>query len=71
MVEPNKREIYGMYAPSYDVTFVMEEYFTAEGVPVSLEVKGFYYGEPNEYCNEKYYGVLKADLTEVFTTNKE
>lgn len=71
MTKPNKKEVYGMYCPNYDVTFVMEEYFTDEGVPISLEVKGFYYGEPNEYGNEKYYGVLKADLGAIFVTDKK
>ena len=71
MIKPNKREVYGMYAPSYDITFIMEEYFTDDGVPISLEVKGFYYGEPNEYCNKEYYGDLKADFGAIFVTDKE
>lgn len=59
-----KKEVYGMYAPAYDITFVMEEYFTDEGEPVSLEVKGFYYGEPTEHDNKTFYGDLKADFSD-------
>lgn len=59
-----KTEVYGMYAPNYDITFVMEEKFTDDDEPVSLEVKGFYYGEPNEYCNKTFYGDLIAHFND-------
>ena len=51
-----KSEIYGVYALHDDITFVMEEKFTVDGEPYSLEVKGFYYGEPDEQCNKTFYG---------------
>ena len=57
-----KKTVYGVYAPDHDITFVMEEYFTDDGEPVSLEVKGFYYSEPDEHSNRTYYGDLKAEL---------
>jgi hypothetical protein len=56
-----KKEVYGIYAPDHDITFVMEECFV-NGEPVSLEVKGFYYGEPTELDNKTFYGDLKADF---------
>lgn len=57
-----KKEVYGIYAPDHDITFVMEECFTDDGELVSLEVKGFYYGEPTEHYNKIFYGDLKADV---------
>ena len=42
----------------------MEECFTDDGEPVSLEVKGFYYGEPTEHDNKTFYGDLKADFSD-------
>lgn len=56
------REVYGIYAPDHDITFVMEEYFTDDGEPISLEVKGFYYGEPTELDNKTFYGDLRANF---------
>lgn len=56
------KEVYGIYAPDHDITFVMEKRFTDDGEPVSLEVKGFYYGEPTENANRTFYGDLKADF---------
>jgi hypothetical protein len=55
-------EIYGIYAKSHDITFVMKECFDDTGEPLSLEVIGFYYGEPNERDNKMFSGDLKADF---------
>lgn len=59
-----KTEVYGIYAPNYDITFVMEEKFTDDGEPHSLEVKGFYYGEPDEQSNKTFYGDLIAHFSD-------
>jgi hypothetical protein len=55
-------EVYGIYAKSHDITFVMKECFDDTGEPLSLEVVGFYYGEPNERDNKLFSGDLKADF---------
>ena len=55
-------EIYGIYAKSHDITFVMKECFDDTGEPLSLEVIGFYYGEPNERDNKLFSNDLKADF---------
>ena len=55
-------EVYGIYAKSHDITFVMKECFDDTGEPLSLEVTGFYYGEPNERDNKLFSGDLKADF---------
>lgn len=52
--------VYGVYASNHDLTFVMEEKFTDDGRPYSLEVKGFYHGEPNDIDNEVFYDDLIA-----------
>lgn len=60
-----KKIVYGIYAPDHNITFVMEKYFTDNGEPISLEVKGFYYGEPTEFDNKTFYGDLKADFIDM------
>ena len=55
-----RTEIYGIYQRNYDITFVMEEKFTNDDEPVSLEVVGFYYGEPDDELNKEFYGKTKA-----------
>lgn len=59
-----KKVVYGVYAPDHNLTFVMEECFTDNGEFVSLEVKGFYCGEPTEDDNKTFYGNLKADFSD-------
>ena len=55
-----RTEVYGIYAPDHDITFVMEEKYTDDGEPYSLEVKGFYHGEPTDRDNKVFYGDLIA-----------
>jgi hypothetical protein len=55
-----RTEIYGVYSREYDITFIMEEKFTNDNEPVTLEVKGFYYGEPDDRFNKEYYGKTKC-----------
>ena len=57
------REVFGMYCKEYDMTFIVEQEFDNEGEPKSLEVKGLYYGEPEEGQNLKFYGDLVIDYT--------
>ena len=66
-----KTEIYGVYASDHDITFVMEEKFTDDGEPYSLEVKGFYYGEPTEAYNKVFYGDLIAHFGAEEVTKKK
>lgn len=60
-----KKVVYGVYAPDHDLTFIMEECITRDNEPISLEVKGFYYGEPNDYDNQTFYGDYKADFSDL------
>jgi hypothetical protein len=53
-------KVYGVYAPEHDLTFVMEEKFTDSGEPYTLEVKGFYYGAPDDEATKIFYGDLIA-----------
>lgn len=55
----NKR-IFGMYCPDYDITFIMEEVHTEKGD--TLEVKGFYFGEPNDEDNKTFYNDTICEL---------
>ena len=48
--------IYEVYAKEYDMTFIIEEDDN------TVEVKGFYFGEPNADDTELFYGKLKAEI---------
>ena len=54
-----RKEIYDCYSPSGDITFIMEDTYK-NGEIVSTEVKGFYYGEPDEKSTKDFYGKRKA-----------
>ena len=43
---------------------ITKEKFTDDGEPYSLEVKGFYYGEPDEQSNKTFYGDLIAHFSD-------
>lgn len=47
-------KVYTVYSNEGDMTFIMEE----EGN--RIEVKGFYFGEPDEELTKQYYGDLVA-----------
>lgn len=49
-----------VYAPSADITFLMEEVRDENGAPVSTECVGWYYGEPDEESTKTFIGQLKA-----------
>ena len=53
------KEIYTCYDPLADITFIMED-VSKDGKWVSTEVKGFYYGEPQDEMTEHFYNNLKA-----------
>lgn len=54
------KKLESCYSPSYDITFIMEETYK-DGEIISSEVKGFYYGEPDEEATEYFNGKLKAE----------
>lgn len=60
-MEKTYKVITAVYSNEGDMTFVLREEYTTEGDPVSTEVVGFYYGEPNEKDNEEFIGKLKAE----------
>ena len=55
-----KKELYGVYAPNWDITFVMEDTTDQNGEIVSTECVGWYYGEPTDVDNETFKGKLKV-----------
>lgn len=54
-------EIQTAYSKEADMTFILKETTDADGDPISTEVIGFYYGEPNEQDTRNYLGHLKAE----------
>lgn len=55
-----KKELYGVYAQHWDITFVMEDTFNEKGDIISTECVGWYYGEPTDKDNETFKGQLKG-----------
>lgn len=55
-------KIYGVYAPSHDITFVMKETYNDNGDPEKLAVTGFYFGEPDDQSNLDFDGDLEAEF---------
>ena len=55
-----KEDIYGVYAPSWDITFIMIDRYDKHGEIVSSECVGWYHGEPSEEDNKTFKGKLKA-----------
>lgn len=56
-----KSRIYSVYSEHEDLTFVMrEEYDICTGEVATLEVTGFYYGEPNPTDTKEFNGKRKA-----------
>lgn len=50
--------VYEVYAREDDMTFIIEE------VDNTIEIKGFYFGEPDYEATRIFYGNLKAELDE-------
>lgn len=59
LIEEKPPKIYTIYSSEEDLSFIMEETDT------SLEVKGFYFGEPNEEATKTYYNKLKAEFNDL------
>ncbi len=58
-----RTEIYPVHNSRNDITFIMEDVYKGnDEYLVSTEIKGFYYGSPDEESNRKYYGKLKANF---------
>lgn len=57
-----KKELYPIYAPSADTTFIMEDTYNENGELISAECVGFYFGEPTAEDNETFKGKLKANF---------
>lgn len=54
-------EIRAVYAANEDMTFILKETTNPEGDPISTEVVGFYYGEPDDESTKHFIGKLKAE----------
>ena len=55
-----KKVIYGVYAPNWDMTFVMEDVYNDKNDIISTECVGWYHGEPTTKDNKTFYGKLKG-----------
>lgn len=53
-------EITTAYSAEGDMTFILRETTSPDGDPISTEVVGFYYGEPDDHATKHFIGKLKA-----------
>ena len=49
------------YSPEHDMTFLRKDVESRDGVLISMEVVGFYSGEPDAEATRTYNGSLKAE----------
>jgi hypothetical protein len=49
------------YSSETDMTFIVEDVYKGDTL-LSTEVKGFYFGEPNEESKSQFLGNLKAEF---------
>lgn len=58
-----KKVVYGCYSSEADATFIMSDIIEkATNLCISIEVTGFYFGEPEFEYTEKYNGKLKMRI---------
>ena len=66
-----KKELYPIYAPSADITFIMEDTLNKNGDTIFTECVGFYYGEPTDGDARFFKGKLKADFRWLWKEEKK
>ena len=52
--------IYTVYSEEADMIFIMKDTLEGKSI-ISIEVVGFYWGEPNKEATQGYYGSLKVE----------
>ena len=57
-----RTQIYTTYAEATDMTFIMQDTYSAIGDVISVECVGWYFGEPDEFATKMYIGNLKVEL---------
>ena len=58
-----RTEIEEIYELFNDITFIMNRVYKGEYEDlISSEVKGFYYGSPDEASTKKYYGKINKSI---------
>lgn len=56
-----EKNLYTVYSPEGDMTFIMVDTYDADGEPLATECVGWYYGAPNDEDTAAYTGKLKAE----------
>lgn len=57
-----EEKIFTVYAESNDMTFIMKETLNIEEDIKTLEVVGFYHGEPNDEYTQINIGFLRSEF---------
>ena len=56
-----KEKIYTAFAERDDITFILKDTLNENGDPISTEVVGWYFGDPNEESTRFFIGQTKAE----------
>ena len=59
-------EIVEVYSYDADMTFILKDVYWGD-TPISREVVGFYYGEPNKLATKECMGRLKVEYIRLKT----
>lgn len=51
------------YIPTMDITVIFEDTYNSNDDLIKQELKGFYYGQPNEQYDKEFYNDLVATFT--------
>ena len=54
-----REKIYEVYAENDEITFIMKDTYKNDNI-ISVELVGFYFGEPDEAMTEKFINKIKA-----------
>jgi hypothetical protein len=57
------KNVYPVYSRENDITTIFEDVCNGD-ILISTEVKGFYFGIPDENTTNQFYGKLKADYSD-------
>lgn len=59
------KKIISGYIPTMDITVIFEDTYNSNDDLIKQELKGFYYGQPNEQYDNEFYNDLVATFPEL------
>lgn len=59
------KKIISGYIPTMDITVIFEDTYNSNDDLIKQELKGFYYGQPNERYDNEFYNDLVATFIDL------